>query len=127
MSILPAEHASETFRSLVAISIEGLRTLVLLNGGAIVALIAYLGQIESRASVATGVGSSLGWFVAGLVAGVVGFFGAYLTQLSLYNESVLGSNQRHHWALWGTFAVCGFSVVAFVLGAFAIIAHFTKA
>ena len=39
-----SEHTSETYRSLISISMEGLKTLLLINGGAVVALLAYLGQ-----------------------------------------------------------------------------------
>jgi hypothetical protein len=38
------EHALETFKSLITVSVEGLKTLLLINGGAIVALLAFIGQ-----------------------------------------------------------------------------------
>jgi hypothetical protein len=126
VTIRSEDHAIETFRSLVTISVEGLKTLVLLNGGAIVALLAYLGQAQSRQVLAAQIRCPIAWFVAGLIAGTIAFFGAYLTQLSLYNESVLGAKQRHHWALWLSFALCVISIAAFALGAFAALAAFSK-
>jgi hypothetical protein len=43
-------HPEETFKSLITISIELLKMLALVNGGAAVALLAYLGNLASRAS-----------------------------------------------------------------------------
>ena len=37
------EHAVETYRSLVQIVSEGLKILLLLNGGDVIAILAYLG------------------------------------------------------------------------------------
>jgi hypothetical protein len=126
MTINPQDHALETLRSLIIISVEAIKTLVLLNGGAIVALLAYLGQAHSRQDMAVNIGCSLAWFVSGLVAGAIAFFGSYLTQLSLYGESVLGAKRRHHLALWCSFVVCAFSVAAFAIGAFSAVAVFAK-
>jgi hypothetical protein len=49
---LQKEHALETYRSLIAISLAGLKTLMLINGGAVVALLAYLGQSPQGPSLA---------------------------------------------------------------------------
>lgn len=38
------EHALETYKSLITVSMEGLKTLLLINGGAVVAMLAFLGQ-----------------------------------------------------------------------------------
>ena len=45
-------HIVETFKGLINLSIEGLKALLLINGGAAVAILAYLGNLASRASVA---------------------------------------------------------------------------
>jgi len=37
-------HALETYKSMLSISVEGLKALLLINGGAVVAMLAYLGQ-----------------------------------------------------------------------------------
>lgn len=42
------EHSIETYKSLVQISIAGLKLLALFNGGAAVALLAYLGNIAGK-------------------------------------------------------------------------------
>jgi len=46
------EHALETYKSLIGFGTEGLKAMQLLNGGAIVALLAYLGQVKPEATVA---------------------------------------------------------------------------
>ena len=38
------EHAIETYKSLISISTEALKAFQWLNGGAVVALLAYIGQ-----------------------------------------------------------------------------------
>jgi hypothetical protein len=120
------DHAMETYRSLVTISIEALKIFVLLNGGAIVALLAYLGQVDARVELAWLVAQPLRAFVVGLVLGALGFVGSYLTQLSLYNESAHGKPQRHHHFLWATVILGLTSIAAFACGAFATIAAFGK-
>src|SRR5947207_16021942 len=85
---LQKEHALETYRSLIAISLAGLKTLMLINGGAVVALLAYLGQSPKGPSLAPHAWCSLGGFVFGVVFCVAAFFSAYQTQFALYNESI---------------------------------------
>jgi len=45
-------HITETFKGLINLSIEGLKALLLINGGAAVAILAYLGNLAARTSVA---------------------------------------------------------------------------
>lgn len=40
-------HIQETFKGLIALSIEALKALLLINGGAAVAILAYLGSLAS--------------------------------------------------------------------------------
>jgi hypothetical protein len=42
------EHAIETYKSLTQIALEMLKLLALLNGGAAVALLAYLGNVSGK-------------------------------------------------------------------------------
>ena len=50
---LQKEHALETYRSLISISLAGLKTLLLVNGGAVVALLTYLEHSPQGASLAS--------------------------------------------------------------------------
>ena len=45
-------HIVETYKGLINLSIEALKALLLINGGAAVAILAYLGNLASRTSLA---------------------------------------------------------------------------
>lgn len=89
------EHTLETYRSLVTIAVQSLKVLQLLNGGAIVALLAYLGQISNRAEFIPSVMWPSVLFVIGLVAAVGAHFGAYFTQLARFNKDIVYHNQKN--------------------------------
>lgn len=80
------EHAQETYKSLIGFGTEALKTMQLLNGGAIVALLAYLGQVKPDATVAKNIGCPLMFFILGLSISTFAFLLAYLNQFSLFNE-----------------------------------------
>lgn len=119
-----ADHTLETYKSLISISVELLKSLLLLNGGAIVALLAYIGQAENGASVARNATCSLSWFIAGLVLSTLAFIGSYLTQSALYNEGVHPDKYKgsHMPWLWSTFTVGLLSLLAFAVGAYSGVA-----
>lgn len=122
------DHALETYRSLISISIEFLRALLLLNGGAIVALLAYLGQVENGAEIAAHSSQPLAWFVAGLVLSTAALVGSYLTQLSLYQERVHSETYKGSHVPWlrGTILIGILALGAFSVGAFSGIALLSK-
>ena len=67
------EHAIETYKSLVQISVEGMKLLALLNGGAVVALLAYLGNLSGKTLVMPDMRCSMAffwpvWFFVGFVS-----------------------------------------------------------
>jgi hypothetical protein len=65
--------------------------LALVNGGAAVAVLTYLGNLASRSPVPAHVPAikpALLSYCAGLVATVLAFLAAYCTQLALYNEEI---------------------------------------
>lgn len=74
-----------------------LRTVVLVNGGAAVAVLFLLGIFATRISVAqmAVVASSLMWFVAGITCGLIALTSAYLTNLY---EANVGTSLSHTWA-----------------------------
>jgi hypothetical protein len=118
------EHAIETYRSLISITLAGLKTLMLINGGAVVALLAYLGQSPQGPTLAPRVLWSLGSFVAGVVFCVFAFLGSYQTQFALYNESLSPArNSGFPHMKWQRITI-GFvllSCVAFIIGAFSTV------
>jgi hypothetical protein len=117
-------HAGETFKSLISISVEGLKSILLLNGGAIIAILAYLGEASSGQQLAARLKCSLVWFVVGLITISLAFVTSYLTQLALFNESVNSNTYKgpkHQLVLWTTVALGITSLVSFSCGAFSTV------
>ena len=118
------EHALETYKSLISVSMEGLKTLLLVNGGAVVAIVAFLGQSSLGPGLAPHFWWPLGFFVAGVTSCTCAFIGSYFTQFSLYNEQFPGrkyQGPKHMVCLWVTFFLILLSVTCFALGAFSSI------
>lgn len=111
------EHAIETFKSLVTLATEGLKTLVLINGGAVVALLAYLGQVHGDSDLGHRVAWPMILFATGLVAAGTAFGTAYMTQLHLYQESVHDIQEGHVRWLRVTILLAFLSIFSFVIGA----------
>lgn len=117
------DHAIETYKSLLQISVAALKFLALLNGGAAVALLAYLGNIAGKSVTAPDVRFSMACYLAGLVSCGFAFAASYLTQLRYYNELVGGPGSgsgvgRHQ--LWLSLAItlAVLSLVAFAVGSY---------
>jgi hypothetical protein len=84
-------HLTETYKGLITLCVEALKMLALVNGGAAVAVLTYLGNLASRSPAPAHVPTikpALLWYCGGLVATVVAFIVAYLSQLALYNEEI---------------------------------------
>ena len=84
-------HLNETYKSLITISIEAFKFCALANGGAAVAILAYLGNVAAKTDVTTPIGirCAMGAFLFGLVMCGLSMVCAYLTQLQLFNEEKL--------------------------------------
>lgn len=118
------QHGLETYKSLIAISTQGFKALQLVNGGAIVALLAYLGQVPERAALAVHIRCSVTCFVVGLLAGTAAFIPSYFTQLALYNETVHPREYkgvRHETWIGVALVVSLVSLACFAAGAFAAV------
>lgn len=100
-------------------ALEGMKVLLLLNGGAAVALMTFLGHLandDRKAAMATA-GWSLVWFGLGALLATVVFITAYLAQLEYGKEALSGKPQPWAWR-WhlSTYVVIGGSVIAFLAG-----------
>jgi hypothetical protein len=117
-------HLTETYKSLITLSIEALKTLALLNGGAAVAILAYLGNLASHAPAPAhlpAIKPALLWYCAGLTATALAFVFAYCTQLALYNEEIGLRDRghvrrRHPITLWIGVGLALIAVIAFGIG-----------
>lgn len=116
-------HLEETYKGLIPLSIEAIKMLALVNGGAAVAILAYLGNIAGHASAAQqpDMVRPLAWFSAGLLASAVTFIVAYHVQLRLYFEESQKADgksvhQRHGYGVTvGSFLLL-FAAIAFGVG-----------
>jgi Mn2+/Fe2+ NRAMP family transporter len=99
-------------------AVEGIKTLLLLNGGAALALLAFLGNRDKEAShasdIASAAGNALLVFGLGALVSGLAFFCAYLTQL------MYGNRTHSHATLWHnlTYLVIAVAVALFVCGIF---------
>jgi hypothetical protein len=84
--IIYNEHAIETYKSLINISLAGLKLLALLNGGAAVALLTFVSNIYGKNLPVPDILWAMGCFLGGLAFCGVAFFFSYLTQFILYQE-----------------------------------------
>jgi hypothetical protein len=120
----PEWHLTETYKGLITLSVEALKLLALVNGGAAVAVLTYLGNLASRSPPAVHLPNlkpALLWYSGGLLATVVAFIVAYVTQLRLFAEEIArrgGQRFRplHAAGVWAGCLLALFAAVAFGLG-----------
>ena len=116
------EHQHETYKSMVTISVEAMKFSALANGGAAVALLAYLGNVISKGpeNLVPDMSTAMFWFVAGLMCSGLLIAAAYLTQLSLFNESFTQPSPRkkrpHRYFLWFSIFMFFGSLWCFAVG-----------
>jgi hypothetical protein len=123
------DQAIETYKSMISIGTEALKALQLINGGAIVALLAYLGQASNGHELAKHVSVPLSFFVAGLLLGTVAFLWTYFTQFALLNEFFDGDASRvpkHQFWLGLTVCFAFLSIVAFAIGSFTAVTALSR-
>src|SRR5262249_1647758 len=79
-------HLQETYKSLITISVECLKILIVINGGAAVAMLTYIGSLVGRSSPprAADLTPALLSYCFGVFAAALAFILAYLVQLKLY-------------------------------------------
>ena len=125
MDILEQEQL-ETYKSLVSLSSLALKTLLLLNGGAAIALLAFLGNTWGRDDVPD-VRASMALFLCGLACAGGATLVGYLAQLKLYQErrdnSFPSYLRGHVFKLHVAVSLASFSMLVFCVGSyFAVVA-----
>src|SRR3546814_52367 len=120
MPDLTKQHLMETYRSMITLGMGTLKTMSLLNGGAAIALLAFISHNWDKQ--APDLSCSMTAFVGGLTACGFATVTGYLTQLALYNEEQLPRQPRSWWKrhktwLWLSIGSVVLSLVAFVTGA----------
>lgn len=116
----------ETYRSLIAISVEGFKFSALANGGAAVALLAYLGNVTSKGVSGPDMRCPMAAFLAGLAMCGIAMLLGYLTQLSLFSETNPHTKPyaAHGRLLWAAIACYACSLVAFGFGSWQAVLRF---
>lgn len=112
------DHWLGTYKSLITLSVECFKFCALANGGAAVALLAYLGNVAGNGATAPDMRCPMASFLMGLAAcGLAMLFG-YLTQLKLLNEVDRRDKPAlsHGWLLWVAIAFFAVSITAFGVG-----------
>jgi hypothetical protein len=119
-------HIQETFKGLVTLSVEALKVIALVNGGAAVAILTFCGNISAKgdSSYLGNFKPSLFWYCGGLASTMVAFIVAYLTQLRLYHEEKRRHERGsfleiHPWLIGLGVLLLIFSVIAFGMGSYA--------
>lgn len=120
------DHWLETYKSLVTISIEGFKFLALANGGAAVALIAYLGNVAGKGVPTPDMRYPMLAFLIGLGFCALSMLFSYLTQLSLLNE--IGAEKiksgKHQIGLWIAIVFFILSICSFGAGSWTAVIRF---
>lgn len=127
-------HPQETYKGMIAISIEVAKMLALLNGGASLAVLTYVGSFVSRGQVvpnASEIKSALCYYIFGLMLIGAATILGYVTQFLLYNETIPQSKvnsatqskensqpQWHRLPLWSAIFCATLALVAFGLGSY---------
>ena len=92
-----------------------LKFIMLANGSAIVSILTFIGNHTRQAP---HLRYSIYYFVAGLAVGGAAHLTAYLTQLKLFNEYVIGTKwyKDHRLWLWLTVALSFTGLILFTTG-----------
>jgi hypothetical protein len=117
-------HLQETYKSLITISVECLKMLAIVNGGAAVAVLTYLANLASHAAAGqptSHITPALLCYCGGLLATILAFVFGYVVQLQLYNEEIAiaqghAVRRKHQWVLWTAMVLALSAAVAFGAG-----------
>lgn len=106
------EHALETYKSLMQYGSGALRFVLLVNGGAAVALLTFVGNVIGKGGILPDIRWIMGLFLLGVLLGGFATATSYITQFVLYNEA---TEQRLPKALGGHMVWLCLSLI-FILG-----------
>lgn len=111
-------HLEETYKSLIQISIVVMRFILIANGGAAVAMLAFAGNLyANNIELPPSFKFAMLFFLGGVTSGGITCVLSYRTQLTLYREErdKLGTN-KHHIALYLTMFFALLGIFLFGLG-----------
>ncbi|WP_215843664.1 hypothetical protein HHS34_007285 [Acidithiobacillus montserratensis] len=88
-----AQKHIETYKSIISLSVELYKALLLLNGGGLIALLTYIGSQHGLAPTNTWLSSAIYIFIGGLSLVPISFALSYGVQIGIYNR-FLNPNKR---------------------------------
>ena len=89
-------HQEETYKSLMLYGSGAVKYVLLVNGGSVIALLTFLGNLLKTPGHVPDMRWPLACFLIGIVFGGIAHLTAYLTQLALYNEGNGNAPDRDH-------------------------------
>lgn len=118
-------HQIETYKALFIIGPAAVKTLLTLNGGASLALLAFVGHLigggKPAMSVVGSVYWSFMWFLLGAALCGAAMIAGYAAQLMLFNETKLTADppylRSHRIGIHFGMACCLVALICFVVGA----------
>ncbi len=116
----------EMFRSVIQVGQSALKSIILINGGAAVSMLAFIGNLASKQGLSsqamTLMTKPMIFFAMGVLSGALGAGGTYVSQFFYFKEKNKAGIAFHV----VTIAVVIMAYVFFALGAFAAKAAFMK-
>jgi len=113
-------HREETYKSLIQIGNTALKFVLVSNGGAVIAILAFLGKVHGTNPPIQGMACSLAVFLFGIVVGGLACVSGYLTQLVLYNEYEIRNSEsfftKHGTWLWISIVLVIIGIISFGVG-----------
>lgn len=121
-------HLLETYRGLITLAVEVLKSIMIINGAAAIAVLTYFGNIASHSSpehpshIAAGLLRwALMFYTFAMVLASGAWISAYLTQLSIYEDELVRgapvpTGERYASRLWATVGLVMGAVVFFWIG-----------
>ena len=92
-------HQQETYKSMMSYGSNAVKFVLLVNGGAVIALLTFLGNFAKNNAAPIGMAWPMGCFLFGVVVGGFATITAYMTQLALYNEGI-GKTLKYDHTFW---------------------------
>lgn len=110
-------HQQETYKSLMMYGDNAVKFVLLVNGGAILSLLTFLGNFLKAGSASVDMAWPMACFLLGVIVGGASHITAYLTQLALFNESSARPFKRQHtyWLNW-SLALVTLGILLFGVG-----------
>ncbi len=115
-------HLQETYKSMIQFGHEMLKYTFLVNGAAIISILTFIGNLQSKTGGAPSMKGPVFVFIVGIILSGLATVTTYIAQFRLYNESIgdyAASGLKSHMTwIYITFILIFASVFAFATGAY---------